>query len=598
MFCEKCGKPVEGDQPLCSSCAAEETPISPDETAVDTFALNTAEDIVPVKKASKKKKGLIAGIIALVVAAAAAACIFFNVGNIAGTIEGFFGRTFQEPEEYLADVEGDAITQYTGELTNAYGAWLDAYSSSVNFDAANMELGLILGDDLLAYAESYLQQQGMTMDLDFLKDVNLSVDANIQESALQAVLGLGLGNTELLSADMIVDMDQSMLYLGLPAISKTYLSGDLSYEMDFAEVEEALNMSMEMNQALIKALPSEDELSTLISTYVDIVLTSIDNVEKENENETVTVDDVSQEMVVLTAKITAKDMLEIAEKALKKAEKDKTLEAVLTDLNGFVNEIGKRNSYTGYYEPVDLYEEFINAIPDALEELSYMKESADSGNYIKLKVYVDMQNAVRGHVVNIYTDGEKMDEEISLLSAAKGDTVYYEAEIPGFKVTGEETTKKGVSEGKYVLYVEGQKLGAVEFENVTENSGTLRLVPSEELMEQAMSGSGVPAALLGGNIALEVSYGTNSNETGLTVKILAGSKDLVGLSLTSKPAKGGEIKIPSNTLDMDSASENDIMRWVQSMDFSSVIKALKDAKVPTEIVDALEGLTASMQPQY
>lgn len=594
MFCEKCGKPVEGDQPLCSSCAAEETPISPDETAVDTFALNTAEDTVPVKKASKKKKGLIAGIIALVVAAAAAACIFFNVGNIAGTIEGFFGRTFQEPEEYLADVEGDAITQYTGELTNAYGAWLDAYSSSVNFDAATMELGLILGDDLLAYAESYLQQQGMTMDLDFLKDVNLSVGANIQESALKAVLGLGLGNTELLSADMIVDMDQSMLYLGLPALSKTYLSGDLSYEMDFAEVEEALNMSAEMNQVLIKALPSEEELNTLISTYSNIVLSSIDNVEKENE--TVTVDDVSQEMVVLTAKITEKDMLEIAEKALKKAEKDKTLEAVLTDLGGFVNKVGEMNS--PYFEPVDLYEEFIDAIPDALEELSYMKESADSGNYIKLKVYVDMQNAVRGHVVNIYTDGEKMDEEISLLSAAKGDTVYYEAEIPGFNVTGEETTKKGMSEGKYVFYVEGQKLGALEFENVTENSGTLRLVPSEELIDQALSDSDIPAAFLGGNIALEVSYGVTSNETGLSVKILAGSKDLVGLSLTSKPAKGGEIKIPSNTLDMDSASENDIMRWAQSMDFSSVIKALKDAKVPTEIVDALEGLTASMQPQY
>ena len=50
------------------------------------------------------------------------------------------------------------------------------------------------------------------------------------------ILGLGLGNTDILSADMIVDMDQSMLYLGLPALSKTYLSGDLSYEMDFAEM--------------------------------------------------------------------------------------------------------------------------------------------------------------------------------------------------------------------------------------------------------------------------------------------------------------------------------------------------------------------------
>lgn len=589
MFCEKCGRPVEGDQHLCSSCAAEETSVLHEEPAApaaepvsDTFELNTTEE-APVKKASKKKKGLIAGISALVVAAGVAACFIFNVGNINGTVKGFFGRTFQSPEDYLSSVEGDAIEQYASDITQSYGTMLDVYSSPSEINSAvTTEVRLTLGDEVLSVAESTMKQQGLDMDLDWINQIKLSLDANTQESAMQMILGLAVGNSDILSADVIFDMDENMLYMGVPNLNKTYLAGDLSSQMGGVSVKDILTQSMEMSGQLAKALPSEEDLNTLIVTYADVILSNIDNVEKETQ--TIEVGDASQKMVVLTAKITEKDLMNIAEEVLKKAENDKTLKKVITNLGDFANEVNQENYYD--YEPIDFYEEFQNAIPEMLESIESAKDEADTSNYIKLNVYVDMQNVIRGHAVTVYSDGEKAMDTISWLTAAKGDTVYTKAVLSEVKITGEVTTKKGVSEGKYTLSVQGEEIGDLEVENLTETSGTLRLIPSEEIMSQILSESGIPVAFMGGNLGLELSYNFTDAKSEFGVKLLENSKTLIGLDFTSKPYKGGEITIPSNTVDI--TNEYAVAEWAQDLDFSKLLQALKNSSIPSEIVDALD----------
>ena len=167
MFCRKCGAPTEGDQTLCSNCAAEqaavpceETPVQVEEavevteTVCDTFELNTA-DAVPAKKPSKKKGGLIAAIVAVVLVAAAAVAVVLNLDSIGA----FVDRTFQEPEEYLMDVESDAIAEYSAELSQSYGQMLQNYKkdpAANNGVAADAEIRFILGDEVLSVAEATL----------------------------------------------------------------------------------------------------------------------------------------------------------------------------------------------------------------------------------------------------------------------------------------------------------------------------------------------------------------------------------------------------------------------------------------------------------
>ena len=262
MFCEKCGRPTEGEQTICSSCAAEQLAQTPEAVETlefdnDTFELNTA-GVAPEKKMPKKKGGLIAAIAAIAVVAAVAVGAFLNWDSISA----FFGRNFKEPEEYLVDVESAAIADYSAELSGAYGKFVNSYSA--NQTAAEAEIHLTLGDDLLSLIESALSQQGVTMDLTWLKDIKLSLGANVQDTAMQMNLGIGLGMKDLLNADVIVDAESGKSYIAIPTLNDDYVYIDIPSNIPLDQVTDMLSQSKQMTEELIKALPTEKELDELI----------------------------------------------------------------------------------------------------------------------------------------------------------------------------------------------------------------------------------------------------------------------------------------------------------------------------------------------
>lgn len=590
MFCEKCGRPTEGEQTICSSCAAEQfaqTPEAVETPALDsdTFELNTA-DVVPEKKAPKKKRGLITAIAALAVVAAVAVGVFLNLDSISA----FFGRTFKEPEEYLVDVESAAIADYSAELSGAYGKYLNRYNT--NQTAAGAEIRLTLGDDLLSLIESALGQQGMAMDLKWLKDIKLSLDTNVQDTAMQVKFGIGLGMKDLLAADVIVDAESGKSYIAIPTLNDDYVYIDIPSNIPLDQVTDMLAQSRQMTEELIKALPTEKELNDLINTYADIILSGIKSVEKEEK--TLTVGGVSQKVVVLTAEIKQADMLDMVEDVLKTAQNDKTIKKFLTAMSKYANESSELSG--GYYEPVDLYQAFVDAIPAALEGLQEAKEHAESGNYLKMKVYVDMENQVRGHELALYTDGEQVDGSVSWLTAVEGDVTYLKADLGTVQITGKKTEKKGVSEGHYTLTVQEMKIGKVEFENMTENGGTIRFVPSEELLSEALSESGIPTGLLGENVALELTYSNQgTNQVSYAVKVLVNSKTLIGLALSAEASTGGKISAPSDAV--NAANQEAIMNWVKDAKFDTLLDNLSKAGVPKDLVDVARSYVEMLQGQ-
>ena len=590
MFCEKCGRPTEGEQTICSSCAAEQfaqTPEAVETPALDsdTFELNTA-DVVPEKKAPKKKRGLITAIAALAVVAAVAVGVFLNLDSISA----FFGRTFKEPEEYLVDVESAAIADYSAELSGAYGKYLNRYNT--NQTASEAEIRLTLGDDLLSLIESTLGQQGMTMDLKWLKDIKLSLDTNVQDTAMQVKFGIGLGMKDLLAADVIVDAESGKSYIAIPTLNDDYVYIDIPSNIPLDQVTDMLSQSKQMTEELIKELPTEKELNDLINTYADIILSGIKSVEKE-EN-TLTVGGVSQKVVVLTAEIKQADMLDMVEDVLKTAQNDKTIKKFLTAMSKYANESSELSG--GYYEPVALYQEFVDAIPSALESLQELKEQAESGNYLKMKVYVDMENQVRGHELALYTDGEQVDGSVSWLTAVEGDVTYLKADLGTVQITGKKTEKNGVSEGHYTLTVQEMKIGKVEFENMTENGGTIRFVPSEELLSEALSESGIPTGLLGENVALELTYSNQgTNQVSYAVKVLVNSKTLIGLALSAEASDGDKISVPSDAV--NAANQEAIMNWVKDAKFDTLLDNLSKAGVPKDLVDVARSYVEMLQSQ-
>ena len=518
-----------------------------------------------------KKTRLISSIVALMVVIASVVCFLPGCNDV-----DTFTEPTMEPDEYLVSLEKDAIARISDSLAKGYGATLGSYSADIS--GGKISLGLNLSEDILTYAESMLEQQGMATELDWLKNINISLNATTDEKLMQLGLILALGNNDLVSADAIFNMDSSLLLLTLPELSKDYLSIDFSEQLPPKMLEDSLAQSAELAALLLESLPTEQQLKTLITTYAGVVLDNIDEVEKSNE--TITVGDATQDMVVLTTKITTEDILDIYNDVLKYAQTDETLKAVLDSYGKYINKTVQMNGYT---ETLDLHEIALEAISEALDALESAKEDMPDG-YMDLKVYVDKQNNIRGHVMSVYIDAEKIDEyELSYLTAVKDDTTYLNAEFNMVKITGQKITKDGVSEGHLTLVVEDEEMATLEFENVAENRGTLRLFPGEALLDEALSDSGVPTFLLSDNLGIELSYDMDGNKASCKFSIIAGSKALIDVTLSSEVTEGGSITYPSNIVE----TEN-LAKWLAELDFDKLTAALEKANVPAELVDMVE----------
>ena len=585
MFCTNCGKPTEGDQILCNECAAQKAnpaceapiqpaqpvapapvfeqpaaPVAPQQPVFETFDLNVSAE--PEKPKKKKKKGLVAAIISGVAAIAIAAAVFFNWDYVSN----LFNRVVKSPEDYMQQVSSDGVAEFSSSISKAYGVALKALNSTET--AGSIDIGLTIGKEILNLAETALAGYGADVDLDFLNKLNLSIEANMQDSAMQYTAGVSIGGKQLASMDVILDMANGMLYMAIPELNSDYTFVELP---DMAQVSEMTTAMMDAMGEMTKALPSEAEFAEMSNTYAELALAEITDVEEESE--TISIDGKSQKMTVLTAEISEETLYAIAKAVLKQVEDDKTIEKIFDAINTYGNKVNELNGYAG--AEFDLYEEFIEGIPDVLDELEYMQDEADDSNYIEVVLYVDAKGAIRGLELEVVSDGETMNDNISWLTVEKGGVIDTEAELSEVLITGEKTVKKGVSSGFYEVEAGGMVLGKVEFENMTETSGTLRLIPSEEIVSNIMSTTGIPSSMVSDNVALELVMANNS----MDINFLVGSKTLLGLSLSSTTSNGGKISMPNSVVDQQT--------WASGLDPQKLLDRLEDCGISEELINEL-----------
>ena len=64
-----------------------------------------------------------------------------------------------------------------------------------------------------------------------------------------------------------------------------------------------------------------------------------------------------------------------------------------------------------------------------------------------------------------------------------------------------------------------------------------------------------------------------------------------------KPSSAGSIKEPSNSI--SATNQEALMNWVAEMDFDTILKNLRNAGVPGDLVDMLEqGLDSTLNGGY
>ncbi len=598
MFCGKCGNRIPDGQKHCAYC----NPLTPDEPNFNTQQNNawgtdpvfgsfgqTAQGAAsqgssfqvntPVKTPKAKKgkggKGILAIVAVVLVAVVALGAIFW------GNISRFFQRNFGDPSTYLKDVEKDSISAAANDIATAYDQALA--NAAIENPAADYAISLELSDNLAGLVQTVLANEGMDVDLSWLDNVVLTPHIEQYDNTLLCDIGVGLNNTNLATLSMILDLDDYMIYIGVPELHSEYLAID-AYDFLGSEIytmEESLAASQELTQVMLELLPDSQTLQELIVKYSGIIIDGLGEAEKEKR--TVEVGDLEQDLLVVSVELSQKDILNIAMDVLKEVKKDKTIKKLLQDMDAFMEDYSGYSSY--------LYDDFIYALEDALEDIDYSMDDASSKAFLTIDSYMDSKDNVVGHTFTVKQDGEKVS--INYITVTEGDEWAFEAELAEVYIYGSGTVNGDSTSGSYTLCVSGTDYVTLELEDcVTTESGftgTLRLIPESSIYD-TMALPAAYASLLD-RLALALTVTNDS----VTLAIETGGSSFLALTLSGEISEAKPISLPAY---IDANDDEAGMQWLSELDLDAVVSNLSKAGLPNEYMEAVEQLVDMFHSQF
>lgn len=649
MYCIHCGKWTEGEEHTCPACAAniraaseapvyapEEAPVNPNPAAPvyaapvtpvytapaapvyappaapvypvqeapvyappaapvlaapaapeeDTFRITEPE--MPKKKKNGKKIALICSLAAVAVIAL---LVVFNWNAIMG----LFQKDYDTPAQHLQQMESQALNASVDSLTDTYGSYLT--NAEVNADGVNAEVHLLLGDEMITMVEMLLQQEGIPISADWLSDIMFTVSTTGMSDTYQLMMGIGLGDTTLLTADILADVAGDRLWLGFPELHEDYLYFDNFEEITGMSVQALLASSQMVTQDMLEAMPSPEVMNSLLKKYGGILIGHMQNVEEGSK--TVTQGELSQEFTTLTVKLTPKDILAIAEDLLTTLQQDSQAQDVLVKyVTTNTNSLAEMAGGYGYITEAQVREELLDGLDEALDALEELKNdpvSNNDGNYLLLTTYLDEDDTICGRSLTLCEEGEEM-LVLHFVILRDGEKLALDCTIADeVTITGTGTEKGGLLNGEFTLTAEGTDMFHLQLVDLSENGGKMRLRPSRALMEELLTEMGISGGGILSSMSLVLEMEgkiTNASEY-VSVKLLLNEQLLMGITATTTPVTSGDVRQPTGNVDvMDDAAG---AQWIREMDFSTVLKNMTAAGVPQELVEMMNYLFQSLQ---
>ena len=513
--------------------------------------------------------------------------------------------------EYFQTLTTDSMGSTVDALAAGIGAYADMLSigSTMGDFGAEAEIELMLGDMLIDLLEEQIFGGDTGMDFSFLSSIGLDMEIESNSELAQMQIALGLNDTEIIALAMLFNMESA--WVGVPDLSNSYL------EMNFAD----LGIDLEAATATVPSwvttidqyMPSEETLATILNLYLALVVKEIDSVERTTE--TLTLDGLSQEATKLDVKIYEQDALDAVKAVLTAAKTDNDIKKIVEDFGDFYNDM-MAEMYAEYdmqFEEVDAYAEFTKLIDEALQGLPAEAETTDS--YIGLILYVDDDHNIIGcsldmgviytqKVPNVSTNGyaatsaSDSDQEsyivFSYYTVTEGNnfkTIFEVAEE--MKVTGSGTINNGKIDGTFAFTADGITGLTIELKNYETNnkdfaSGTIIIKPTKDLLNMMDGVDELPFD----DIGLQLDVDITGDKYDITMKLIGDDAMIVGIGLKLAEKNPGNIKAPTNTVDIN--DQTALMNWVAGIDFDEIIDNLGDAGVPSELLSVLENLVPAM----
>ena len=495
-----------------------------------------------------------------------------------------------EKEEYLQKLYENDLGAAVDSIGKVYGEILGSMKDGSAANAvtgAKTDLTLTLGEDLRDMLEQAIFA-GDIGDTSFLSKINLNVDMSIKDEVEKMQMAIGLNGQQIITMNMLMNMADYVMYVAAPELNDGWIKFDLGAAMPEGSASSMIGSAATMT-ALADALPDAETVTKVLDRYLKLALPELKNVEQSTTK--LELYGLEQECTQLTLKVYEADALAIAKAVLTAAKDDADLKKIIEDYAKAIEELAGEDIGAD-----EAYADFKEVVTDMLADLEDVEET-DTENPITLVTYVDKNHNIVGMKLSM----SAQDSERGMFygySLTEGDKFAFEAAIPSdvddtddFKISGTGTKKDGKTNGTYTLTFSGKDYVTLKVEDLSAESGTLTLKPTDDMVYD-LGLNALPFKDLSVQIKL--------NADGIELNVLSEGKLLAGLALKATESAGPNLSEPSSATDaMDSAA---MQKWAEKLDLTKVMNNLEKAGVPSELLDAIvgdmSGSAEQAQPNY
>lgn len=468
-------------------------------------------------------------------------------------------------DEEVFDYLKEEIKDGTGDLVASYLKNVKA----TDLTGASGELSLEVGDDVIDFLEQMLASSGVSVSLEGFEKIGLSFDGETGKSTYKFAMGVLIGNVSVVSAELIADMQENIMYLRVPELNSSWIE----YPLDISE--EAL-LSFEYIEDIINALPSEDVAVSVLERYIKIILDALTS--SKVETVTATVNGVSEEIRRCDVTLDEKTVRFVVSSVLKEFIADETLEKIVRD---FVSAIPE-NNITDWDRD---WNEVIEAAQDGLDNI----DSIVIDEPFNFTMYINASNELCGIDFEFEGDGFKWISVSSDGKIAEEITVWSEDyEVLNVVGKGETSKKKNI---EYTVTVDGTESFVVELVDVAldGSSGKIKLSLTDELWNNIGKGTDLSQIFeLFGTPYLQYEWKISSNSSEMKLKVMSESKgNLLTLNLSANQ-KSGSVKVDvpsSNVYSIDNIDE-----WASGISFNKILNNINKTGISKDLKDMISYL--------
>jgi hypothetical protein len=442
------------------------------------------------------------------------------------------------------------------------------------------EISVELGKD----GEELLELAGLAgVDLSGLKSASISASTNTKDNRTSVEASLSSNNKDIISGNGIVDLKEGNLYFQIPELNSDYIAIDMDdIHYDYEEMCE----QQQMMQDILDALPSQSKFEDIMEDYMVEALKNVDDVSASSKS--ISVEGVQQKCTELKVKIDADTLEDMTESVLKKMKNDKEIKKTLEDISKAAD--------------VDFdSDDFEDSIDDMLDHLD---GSFDDDVEIVMKVYVDGKGKIKGRVIE-YED-KHTSYTVSILMPQKGKKVGYELSFEtgknSIKLSGEGKKSGDKVTGDFAVKYNGTSivdLAVKKLDVKTLKSGKLNgKIEASVSSKLAKVTGNISGMSILEDIRLSLDAETDDNSLNYKFGIIYDDEDIGTVTISGKKSSGSKVSLPSSKDTVSVSDAEDLLEWVEDIDWSKFLKNLDKAGLSGDLIDEIEDTIDEIEDSY